>query len=73
MLKFFAKFAIIGAIAAIASYSIGLDGSSAAYVTLGVQMAWVVLRLIPGKVWLAIGEACVEMAPWLCLASIDLN
>jgi hypothetical protein len=63
MIRFLAKFAIIGAIAAIFSYAIGLDGASAADVTFGVQLAWIMLRLIPGNAWLAIGEAFAEMMP----------
>jgi hypothetical protein len=61
MLKFISKFCIVGAIAALFSYAIGLDGAAAADVTFGVQVAWIVLRLIPCKAWLAIGEAFAEM------------
>jgi hypothetical protein len=52
-----------------------LSGSTAlpaADVTFGVQVAWMVLRLIPGKVWLAIGEGFAEMMPWIFIANIDL-
>jgi hypothetical protein len=35
------------------------------------QAAFVAGYLVPGKVWLAIGRAFIEMAPWLCLASLD--
>jgi hypothetical protein len=31
-----------------------------------------VLRLIPGKVWLAIGEGFAEMMPWIFITNIDL-
>ena len=71
MAKFLAKFAIIGAIAAIFSYAIGLDGASAADVTFGVQGVWMALRLIPGKVWLTLGEAFCEMSPWIFIATLD--
>jgi hypothetical protein len=30
------------------------------------------LMLIPGKVWLALGEAFAEMMPWIMIANIDL-
>ena len=65
MTKFLAKFAIIGAIAAIFGYAIGLDGASAADLTFIVQAAWMALRLIPGKVWLRLAEAFVEMQPYI--------
>jgi hypothetical protein len=66
------RFCIISAVAAIVSYAIGLDGAAAADVTFSVQVAWMVLRLIPGKVWLAIGEGFAEMMPWIFIANIDL-
>jgi hypothetical protein len=39
------------------------------------QMAFVagyaLVRLVPGRVWLTIGEALADLAPWLIIASID--
>jgi hypothetical protein len=71
MFKFLAKFFIIGAIAATASYAIGLDGAAAADVTFSVQMAWMVLRLVPGKAWLAVGEAFCDMLPWIMISTLS--
>jgi hypothetical protein len=71
-LKFIAKFAAIGFVIAVVGAVLGLDGATAADIGFGFQMAWVVLRLIPGKAWLAIGEGFVEMTPWIFIASIDL-
>jgi hypothetical protein len=53
-------------------YAIELDGAPAPDVTFGVQVAWMVLRLILGKVWLGIGEGVAEMMPWIFIANIDL-
>jgi hypothetical protein len=40
------------------------------------QMAFIAVyalaKLVPGRVWLAIGEACAEMLPWIMIANIDL-
>jgi hypothetical protein len=34
-------------------------------------MVWVVLRQVPGKAWLALGEGLGEMMPWIMIANID--
>jgi hypothetical protein len=39
-------------------------------VTFGVQVAWIVLRLVPGRVWLAIGEGFAEIMPWLFISTM---
>jgi hypothetical protein len=40
------------------------------------QMAFVagyaIVKLVPGRVWLAIGEGLAEMMPWIMIANIDL-
>jgi len=49
-----------------------LTALPAADVTFGVHVAWMIPRLIPGDVWLTIGEAFAEMMPWIFIANIDL-
>jgi hypothetical protein len=39
-------------------------------VTFGVQVAWIVLRLIPGKAWLALGEGFAEIMHCVFVATL---
>jgi hypothetical protein len=70
--KFATKFMAVGGAAMIICWLCGADGATAADITFWTQMAWIVLRQIPARVWLALGEAFCEMMPWIMLANIDL-
>jgi hypothetical protein len=70
--KFAIKFVAVGFAATVIAVLFGADGATAADITFWAQMTWIALRQIPGRVWLALGEALAEMLPWIMLANIDL-
>jgi hypothetical protein len=69
--KFTAKFCIVGGLIAIVCYIVGATPETAAHMTLWGQMTWVVARLIPGRVWLAIGEGLADVMPWIFIGLLS--
>jgi hypothetical protein len=48
------------------------DAETANLVQMGTAAVYGLVRFVPGKAWLAIGEFCAEMMPWLLIANLDI-